>query len=239
MNSRLDFLRRLFRRNRTKNKSYRCLDTYLDSLCRPLRDLLPEEEQQEIREETRDHLESLIEEFRREDRSLETATEGALRAYGDPGMLGKAIARTWQGGRLWKRRRRAEGLVFLLISVFMFESGAWLSLGFCDPSADALPLTVRAIGFSLLSVLTGIAAALLLPTRCLPVILRAAAFWTLYGFLGGFALPPHSNSTEIAGFLLCVATPLCALSAALISRLRTRRPAVPRQPLDDPHIPAC
>ncbi len=66
------------------------LENYLDELCAPLHDL-PQEAQDEIRQEIGAHLQSLIAMKREPNRVLESA----LQQFGDPSEIGRLLALEW------------------------------------------------------------------------------------------------------------------------------------------------
>jgi hypothetical protein len=71
------------------------LENYLDELCAPLHDL-PQEAQDEIRQEIGAHLQSLIAMKREPNRVLESA----LQQFGDPSEIGRLLALEWEN-REW------------------------------------------------------------------------------------------------------------------------------------------
>lgn len=223
MNRRLKRVLQILTRQRPVRSSEQSLQAYLDSLCAPLTDLLSADQYQQVRWETEGHLNALIAELRAEGMSAEAATEAALRAYGDPHALGRAIARTWNAGRPLRRRRAARLAAFLCVSLMLFESGALLELYAFDPSASATPLGVLLAGLSALAILVGCATAMLIRVRSAAAIAKMASVWLLYAFAGGFAMRPQQNGLGIALFLLCVSLPISALVAWRIGVLLTQR----------------
>jgi hypothetical protein len=81
------------------------IEDFLDHLCAPLVGVIPYRERALLREEARQHLESLIAEYEEQESTLDGAIEAAFREFGEPWRSGEELLREWRPAPSPKRAR--------------------------------------------------------------------------------------------------------------------------------------
>ena len=179
---------------------------YLDTLCAPLVGIVAYRERQSIRAEAEGHLYAQMEDFEAEGLPALEATEAALRAYGEPYRLGRAILDTWYRGKgagiqpnrysVWAVRRAfavfgaASVLSLLLMQAYVF---GWLGSGVCLFAAVLSVLSPLAAG-----ALTG----LLIPTRAGRAAVSALAILLPHSLAAALLLLPSREGLCLTLFQL-------------------------------------
>src|SRR5947208_1776604 len=113
------------------------IEDYLDHVFAPLLGLVPYARRQELRAELRGHLEALAASYRELGSAPDTASEQALRQFGDPRELARGCADEWQ--------RRAPGRSPQPVWPAVLVAFGCFSL--LQPLYQVLAATVEARGF--------------------------------------------------------------------------------------------
>src|SRR5579862_7151496 len=74
------------------------IEDYLDYLCAPLLGVVPYAERNGLREEARQHLKDIAEEFQAQGMSPHEALTSALRIHGNPWRIGQSFVQEWSQG---------------------------------------------------------------------------------------------------------------------------------------------
>ncbi|MBC8101247.1 MAG: hypothetical protein H7Z41_01485 [Cytophagales bacterium] len=211
------------------------LEDYLDHLCASLLGVVPFPERQQIRRETRSHLEMLIEEFTHEGLSPTEAAETAFLEYGSPFQIGQSLVEAWrpqtgvsngalatedaaraearQRGRIGRFTGSAPLIAFVACGLAAVASQA--SLHYCLSGAPrdhwARYPYVLAI-YLAAPVVSGLAVGFLVPARGVSATLKVSLFTLPQAVLSGVLLLPHREGLWFALLQLAYGLPTSLLA---------------------------
>lgn len=196
------------------------VEDYLDHVCAPLVDLVPYRARQAFREEIRQHITFLVEEHRQA-ASLEEAIESALQEFGEPWMVGEALAEEWSRKGPLRPGRRIGAASLHAFSLFGLATAINLAvievslLEHCEEACYPYMLFLAALSPILAGCLTGL--------KAYGQTLRSVIYVSLFLFLDtlvtGFLMLPDLEGIHFALFQALFWLPMGCASAALTATL--------------------
>jgi hypothetical protein len=198
------------------------IEDYLDNLSAPLIGIVPYAERQGIRGEAADHLYALIEQMQEEGLSAEGATEAALRAYGQPSEIGRAILDTWcrslDAQRPMQNDERCSTLRAFACCAVVSTAGlllvqAMLLFSVRQESFSALVFVYIVVS----SLLAGVGAGQMIHTRCAQAVFCAMAIVLLHHVIAGMLMWPHREGLYYTLLELVIGLPV-SIAAAKVTQ---------------------
>ncbi|HLK55406.1 MAG TPA: permease prefix domain 1-containing protein [Chthonomonadaceae bacterium] len=212
------------------------IEDYLDYLCAPLLGVVPYAERRCLRDEARQHLQDLVEEFREQGLSPQEALTRALHAHGNPWRIGQSFVQEWSLGRAAAPRnavRRATLCAFawfgiatvlslLLIEQYTYEVSSQLVItrGYLMPYSYQDALFPYLIGLLLLSpIVAGCLSGLMAPRQVIQGIINALGILCANTLLTACLLLPKIEGMVFLLIQIAVWLPIGCGAAVLTATL--------------------
>ena len=209
------------------------LQNYLDRLYAPLIEVMPYADRQAARIEVEGHILHLIEAEMSIGLSLDAATESALEQFGDPGVLGRAIARTARSLETSTERPSSSFLLTLGLSALTVANVALSELVYIRQYLDSgtdVPVAPLVAWLIVSPLLAGLLVAWIAPkagpSLLWKTLVRAILCWTALALLLDLLHAPQSEIILFAVsqlYLLAASVAASRLAPALRRFIRVRK----------------